>query len=151
MHASNQPSETTDSRDMEKEIPKGNTREDIKARKQIISDFYAAWCADHPEKRIWNKSLRAYIYVKYQSINETRGQASISYESTKALMDLTEILKNAIVTKRKPTKKNDKNQKAYDQMCFLYHRGIRLIVGYQKSTDEYVQYCITKNKASLGR
>ena len=136
---------------MEKEIPKGNTREDIKARKQIISDFYAAWCADHPEKRIWNKSLRAYIYVKYQSINETRGQASISYESTKALMDLTEILKNAIVTKRKPTKKNDKNQKAYDQMCFLYHRGIRLIVGHQKNTDEYVQYCITKNKASLGR
>ena len=137
--------------DMEKEIPKGNTREDIKARKQIISDFYAAWCANHPEKRIWNKSLRAYIYVKYQSINETRGQASISYESTKALMDLTEILKNAIVSKRKPTKKNDKNQKAFDQMCFLYHRGIRLIVGHQKSTDEYVQYCITKNKASLGR
>ena len=149
--------------DMEKEIPKGNTREDIKARKQIISDFYADWCAeiisdfyadwcaDHPEKRIWNKSLRAYIYVKYQSINETRGQASISYESTKALMDLTDILKNAIVTKKKPTKKNDKNQKAFDQMYFLYHRGIRLIVGHQKSTDEYVQYCITKNKASLGR
>ena len=82
---------------MEKEIPKGNTREDIKARKQIISDFYADWCADHPEKRIWNKSLRAYIYVKYQSINETRGQASISYESTKALMDCKPPIKDDLI------------------------------------------------------
>ena len=62
-------------------------------------------------------------------------------------MDLTEILKNAIVSKRKPTKKNDKNQKAFDHMCFLYHRGIRLIVGHQKSTDEYVLHIEMEKKS----
>ena len=31
-------------------------------------------------------------------------------------------------------------------MIFLYHDGIRVLVGHQKSTDEYVQYCITAKK-----
>ena len=31
------------------EIPKGDSREDIKARKQIISDFYAKWMAENPD------------------------------------------------------------------------------------------------------
>ena len=33
--------------------------------------------------------------------------------------------------------------KAFDRMLFLYYDGIRLLAGHQKSTDEYVQYCIT--------
>ena len=37
-------------------------------------------------------------------------------------------------------------QKAYDEMLILYHKGIRLLVGHQASTDEYVQYCITIKK-----
>ena len=134
------------------EIPKGTSREDIKFRRQIIKDFYASWCAEHKDKKVWNQSLQAFIHVKFQSINETAGQASISYESTCAVIRLTEILENAVFAKSKPAKTNDKNQKAFDQMAFLYHDGIRLLVGHQKSTDEYVQYCITrKNKASLGR
>ena len=121
---------------MEKEIPKGSTREDIKARKKII----------------WNKSLRAYIHVKFQSINETKGHASVSYESTCAVLKLTDVLENAIVSHKKPAKTNDKNQKSFDQMIILYHGSIRLLVGHQKSTNEYVQYCVGgKNKASLGR
>ena len=122
------------------EIPRGNSREDIKTRKQIINDFYVAWIEEHPDKRVWNKSLRAYIYVKFQSINETKGQASISYESTKAVFELTEILEKATVVKRKPAKNNDKNQRPYDQMVFLYYKGIRLLAGHQKSKDEYVQF-----------
>ena len=128
------------------EIPRGNSREDIKARKQIISDFYAKWIAEHPEKKIWNKSLQSFIHVKYQSINETRGHASVSFESTCAVFQLTEVMRKAVVTKKKATKKNDKNQKAYDEMLILYHKGIRLLVGHQASTDEYVQYCITIKK-----
>lgn len=134
-------------------IPQGTSPEDLKARKKIIADFYANWCAEHPDKKVWNKSLNAYIHVKFQSMNETKGQASVSYESTKAVLRLTEILKKAVVAKIKPTKKNDQNQKAYDKMVFMYHDDIRLLVGHQTSKDEYVQYCITdkKNKASLGR
>lgn len=134
------------------EIPRGTGREDIKARRQIIKDYYASWCAEHPDKKVWNNSLKAFIHVKFQSINETAGQASISYESTCAVLRLTEILKNAVFVKSKKAKSGDKNQKAFDRMLFLYYDGIRLLAGHQKSTDEYVQYCITaKNKASLGR
>ena len=73
------------------EIPKGNSREDIKNRKQIIKDFYATWIAEHPEKIVWNKSLKAEIHIKYLSINETVGHASGTFESTDAVMSLTEI------------------------------------------------------------
>ncbi|MCR4909953.1 MAG: hypothetical protein K5909_01570, partial [Bacteroidales bacterium] len=63
-------------------IPEGNSREEIKTRRQILKDFYANWIAQHPDKKEWNESLKAYIYVKYQSINETAGHASLSKEST---------------------------------------------------------------------
>ena len=127
-------------------IPKGTGPEDLKARKKIIADYYAQWCAEHPDKKVWNKSLNAYIHVKYQSLNETKGQASVSYESTKAVLRLSEILDKAVVTTIKPAKKNDKNQRAFDQMVFMYYNGIRLLVGHQTSTDEFVQYCITAKK-----
>ena len=128
------------------EIPKGSSPADIKARKKIISDFYASWNVAHPDKRIWNESLQAYIYVKFQSVNETKGHASLSFESTKAVLGLTEILKNAVVVKVKNAKKNDKNQKSYDKMVIMSHKGKRLLVGHQTSKDEYVQYCITAKK-----
>ena len=131
---------------MEKEIPKGSTREDIKARKKIIGDYYASWIEAHPDKKIWNKSLRAYIHVMFQSINETKGHASVSYESTCAVLKLTEVLENAIVSHKKPAKTNDKNQKSFDQMVFLYHGRIRLLVGHQKTKNEYVQYCLGEKK-----
>ena len=128
------------------ETPRGNSPEDIRIRKKIIGDFYADWNAHHPDKKIWNRSLGAYIHVKFQSINETKGHASISYESTMAVMQLSKVLEKAIVAKRKPAKSNDKNQKAFDEMIFLYHKDIRLLVGHQRSTNEYVQYCITAKK-----
>ena len=100
---------------MKKEIiiPQGNTPEDIKTRKKIISDFYAKWIAAHPDKKIWNKSLQAYIHVKYLSINETKGHAAVSFESTNAVFNMTAILKNAIIVKTNDAKTNDKNQKAW--------------------------------------
>ena len=71
------------------EIPQGKSREDNKARKQIIKDFYASWIAEHPEKKVWNESLEGFIHVKGQSINETAGHASLSFESTQAVFQLT--------------------------------------------------------------
>ena len=127
-------------------IPKGSSIEDIKARKKLIGDFYAKWCAENPEKQIWNKSLNDYIHIKYHSINETKGQASITYESTRAVFLLTRILEDAVVNKVVPVKSNDRNQRPYDQMIVLSFREINLFVGHQKATDEYVQYCITAKK-----
>ena len=128
------------------DIPKGTSREDAKARKQIIGEFYSRWIAEHPDKKVWNDSLGAYIHVKFQSINETKGQASVSYESTCAVLHLSEILEKAVVIKRKPAKTNHRNQRPYDMMVILYYCGVRLLVGHQKTTDEYVQYCITAKK-----
>jgi len=48
---------------MANNIPVGHTKEDIKAREQLIKDFYAQWIAEHPEKKVWNRSLGAYINV----------------------------------------------------------------------------------------
>ena len=56
------------------EIPRGNSREDIKARKQIINDFYANWIAEHPDKKVWNKSLHAYIHVKFRKKKASLGR-----------------------------------------------------------------------------
>ena len=127
-------------------IPKGSNPEDIKARKKLIGDFYARWCAEHPDKQIWNRSLNAFIHVKYHSINETKGQASITYESTRAVFQLTKILGNAIVKQVKDIKANNRNQRPYDKMILLCFREIQLFVGHQKVTDEYVQYCIAVKK-----
>lgn len=125
------------------EIPQGNTREDIKARRQIIKDFYAQWIAAHPEKRVWNKSLKAYIYVKFQSINETLGHASGTFESTLAVFKLNELLTSAKVIEKKPKKQEDKNQKMFSEIIILKLGNIKLTVGKQKNTGDYIQYCVT--------
>lgn len=125
------------------DIPVGSSPDDIKIRKHIIGDFYASWIAKHPEKRIWNRSLNDYIYVKNQSINETKGHASGTYESTVAVLNLTEILQNAIVKEVKIRKQKDKNQKAFSKIVIMKHKNVKLTVGFQKSKGEYVQYCIT--------
>ena len=124
------------------EIPRGYGREDIKAQRQIIKDFYAVWIAQHPEKKVWNKTLKAFIHVKFQSINETVGHAAVSFESTSAVMHLTEILENASISEKWSVKHNDKNQKPYSKMYLLRWKTYRLIVGLQKTTGEYVQYYV---------
>ena len=123
-------------------IPRGNSRDDIKSRRQFIKDIYAQWIAEHPDKKIWNKSLKTYVYVKYQSINETSGHAAISYESTIAVMYLTEILENAKVAEKWHPKYNDKNQKPYSILYLMRWKQYRLIVGVQRTTGEYVQYYV---------
>lgn len=125
------------------EIPKGNSREDIKARKQFIKDFYAAWIADHPDKKVWNKSLKAYIHIKFTSINETVGHASGTAESTEAVLNLSTILEKACLISHKQRKQEDNNQKQFSRILILMYGNVKLTVGLQRSTGEYVQYCIT--------
>lgn len=124
------------------EIPRGNSRDDIKTRRQIIKDFYASWIALHPDKKVWNKSLKSFIHIKFQSINETAGHAALSYDSTMGVMHLTEILENASISEKWPVKHNDQNQKPYSKMFLLRWKAYRLIVGLQKTTGEYVQYYV---------
>ena len=128
---------------MEKEIPIGTSKEDTKARRQIIKDFYAQWNAEHPDKKVWNKSLKTYIYIKNSSINEILGHASRSPEATEAQFHLTEILSNAELVKQLPLKAGNKNQKTFSKMYHLQWRQSRVLIGYQQSKGEHVLYYIS--------
>jgi len=125
------------------DIPRGVSKEDIKERERIIKDFYSKWISQNPEKRIWNADLEDYILVKYISINETYCKAARRYESTLAVFRLTEVLRNAVLVKEKPTKQNDKNQKSFEKLLIMRFDGIKLIVGIQKSNKDKVQYCLS--------
>jgi hypothetical protein len=131
------------------EIPKGKTREEIKARERIIKDYYARWIANNPSKAVWNSSLNAEIKVKGISINETYEHAARSYESTLAVMNLSEILANAVIIAEGPRKSNDKNQKAFSRVYLMRYKNARLIVGYQPSKGDYVQYSITSSSNDM--
>ena len=89
--------------------------------------------------------MNAVIKVKGISINETYEHAARSYESTLAVMDLTEILSNAVIVSHGPHKSDDINQKAFSEIYVMRYKGIRLIVGYQPSKGDYVQYSITSS------
>lgn len=128
---------------MKQDIPTGRAKEDIKIRERIIKDFYAQWIAGHSEKRIFNVTLGKYICVKFLSINETYEKASRSYESTLAVLRLTEILQNAKLISELPAKRNTKNQKQFEKLLMMQHENIKLTVGVQRSNQDLVQYCIT--------
>ena len=42
----------------------GSTKEDKKQRKQFIIDFYGKWIIANPTKRLYSKSLEAFIEVR---------------------------------------------------------------------------------------
>ena len=81
--------------------------------------------------------------MKYQSINETYNKAARRYESTLAVFRLTEVMEKAALKSEKNTKPGDKNQKPYSKLLIMFHDGIKLTVGVQKTTQENVQYCLT--------
>lgn len=125
------------------DIPRGGTKEDIKARREIIKDFYASWIATHPEKRVWNKSLRAYIHVKFLSINEALGHAPRSFEATLAQTHLSEILADSILFDKRPAKCGDKNQKSFEKILFLRWNNCRVLIGRQRTSGDLVLYYIS--------
>ena len=124
-------------------IPTGHTKEDIKAREKIIKDFYAHWISHHPEKKIWNKDLDAYIHVKFLSINETYEKAARSYESTQAVFNLSEIFERAVKLGEQPVKRNTRNQKQFEKLLIMQYGKVKLTVGLQRSNKDLVQYCVT--------
>lgn len=133
-------------------IPAGHTKEDIKVREKLIKDFYAQWIAEHTDKKIWNKSLGAFINVKFLSINETYEKASRSYESTCAVFRLTEILELAVKIGEQPAKRNTRNQKQFEKLIIMQHGDVKLTVGLQRSNLDLVQYCITvPSRPTFGR
>ena len=112
---------------MTQDIPKGRTKEEIKAREKLIKEFYAQWIAEHPDKRILNIALGKYICVKFLSINETYEKAARSYESTLAVLRLTEILQNATFVAELLAKQNTRNQKQFEKLLVMQYENIKQI------------------------
>jgi len=135
-----------------KKVATDDSKEAKKQRKQFIEDFYRLWESINPSKKVFNKSLNDFINVRYISVRETAGHASLKYMSTLAVMFLSEILESA-VQKGKPKNANptSKNQKGFEKMILMeYHKEefgtIKLTVGVKRGTKEKVQYCVTAIK-----
>lgn len=129
-------------------IPLGNSKEDFKIREEIIAQVYRRWIEENPDKRVYNRSLKDYINVRYLSITETIRHAAKSYTSTLALLQLDTILRYSVkVGKPKPTKRGSKNQGNFTQIQVMNYDlvgigMVKMTVGIKKS-GEKIQYCIT--------
>ena len=134
--------------DLNMNIPTGNNSEDLKQRKDIISQLYRQWTDRNPDKKIFNPSLKSEVNIRFVSITETMRHAAKTYLSTLALFYLDTILRNAIVVgKPKPPKKGVANQKPFKYLlethCPLQRIGVvKMMVGVKRS-GEMVLYCIT--------
>ena len=130
------------------DIPTGDSIEDRRLRNRIIRQFYYQWMYKNTERKVFNKSLNDYIHVKYISINETAGHASLRYLSTLAVLQLDSILPNAILKESRPANSKTKNQKGFKRILILEYccpgiSQVRLTVGLKGSDNTKVQYCIT--------
>ena len=136
------------------DIPTGDSVEDRRARQKIIIGFYKHWRETHPEMRMFNDSLQDYIYVKYISIQETAGHAALTYLSTLAVLQLSAILRDAVLEKELAPKQDTANQKQFQKMLQMSHNlpgigRVKLMVGVKRSDKMKVQYCITAIESVL--
>ena len=135
------------------DVPVGDSAEDRRKRNRLIRQFYYQWMDRNEERKVFNKSLNEYIHVKYISVNETAGHASLRYLSTLAVLQLDAILPNALLKDVRPVNPKTKNQRGFSRMLIMEYSCpaiglVRLTVG-QKGTDgTKVQYCITAIEVS---
>ena len=130
------------------EVPKGESKEDFKIRKQIIWHFYQDWKKKNPSQKRYNLDLKDYINIKFVSIDETSHQAAKSYLSTLAVLQLDSILTLAKKYRTVKAKPNDKNQKQFNKLLWMKYAlpgvgEVKLMVGIVRRTKDKVQYCIT--------
>ena len=130
------------------DVPVGDSTEDRRERNRLIRQFYYQWLNRNDSRKVFNRSLNDYIYVKYISINETAGHASLRYLSTLAVLQLDAILPNAVLKESKPIHQGTKNQKGFNRMLIMEYSCpaigiVRLTVGQKRSDGAKVQYCIT--------
>ena len=135
------------------DVPMGDSVEDRRARGRLIRQFYYQWMGRNDDRKVFNTSLNDYIYVKYISVNETAGHASLRYLSTLAVLQLDAILPNAILKATKPINHRTKNQKGFSRMLIMEYCCpaiglVRLTVGQKGSDGAKVQYCITAIEVS---
>ena len=132
----------------EDDIPIGNTKEDRRKRQDLIYAFYMGWKRKNPEQKKFNIALQDDINIRAVSLDETAAQASLTYLSTLAVLQLDAILTNAWLVKTVPSKQGTKNQRSFERMLIMEYvctgvGRIKMTVGVRRSDKTKVQYCIT--------
>lgn len=130
------------------DIPTGNSVEERRARQRLIWRFYNQWKKEHPELSVYNNNIKENINIRHISIEETSGHASLTYLSTLAVLQLDQILQNAVLRSEKSIKGTTNNQKMFNKIMLMEHNivgigRVKLTVGVRRSVDTKVQYCIT--------
>lgn len=130
------------------DIPTGDSVEDRRVRQKVIWRFYEQWKRKHPDLCVYNNSIRENINIRHISVEETAGHASLSYLSTLAVMQLDQILQNAVLVSEKHVKGTTNNQKMFSKILLMEYNligigRVKLTVGVRKSDKTKVQYCIT--------
>ena len=131
----------------EDDIPTGDTTEDRRRRQKIIQSFYHHWKELNPDAKRYNINLKEDINIRYVSIEETAGQASLTYLSTLAVLQLDAILSNAVLVESTPANPK-KNQIGFINMLRMVYNcpgigAVKMMVGVKKRDKTKVQYCIT--------
>ena len=132
----------------EDDIPRGNTPEEKRQRQKLIYEFYQVWKRRNPEQKKYNIALKEDINIRAVSLDETAAQASLTYLSTLAVLQLDAILTNAWLVKTVPSKPNSKNQRSFESILIMEYvcpgvGRVKMTVGVKRSDKSKVQYCIT--------
>jgi len=136
----------------EDDIPVGNTKEARRKRQDLIYAFYMGWKRKNPEQKKYNIALRDDINIRAVSLDETAAQASLTYLSTLAVLQLDAILTNAWLVKTVPSKQNTKNQRSFERMLIMEYvctgvGRVKMTVGVRRSDKTKVQYCRITGKS----
>ena len=134
-------------------IPTGVSVEDRRKRQDLIYSFYQNWKLKNPDQKRFNLALNEDINIRAVSLDETAAQASLTYLSTLAVLQLDAILTNAWLVKSVPAKNGSKNQRSFERMLIMEYictgvGHVKMTVGVRRSDKMKVQYCITAIDAS---
>ena len=132
----------------EDDIPTGDTTEDRRKRQNLIYSFYENWKRKNPDQKKFNIALKEDINIRAVSLDETAAQASLTYLSTLAVLQLDAILTNAWLVKTVPSKTDSKNQRSFERMLIMEYvctgvGKIKMTVGVRRKDKTKIQYCIT--------
>lgn len=143
------PSTTTDIELDANGIPKGGSQKEIQQRRQIIHNYIQAWRAEHADDpRVFNDNLNEYIKVTQVFLLESVSHAAKRYQSTKAVLQMSQIMSKASIVGITNKKEGNSNQRAFEKMIVMRYQSkelgnVKMTVGVRNRTHEKVEYSIT--------
>ncbi len=105
----------------------GRLKEESLIRRKIIFDFIQQWRAEHiSNTRIYNINLNEYIKINQVFMLESVAHAAYSYQSTKVVLQMEQVMANAQKVSLTKTKEGNSNQKPFQQMIVMRYKSDEL-------------------------